>query len=380
MTRVTVKPELFRWARERAGFKIEDLQPRFPKLALWERDQAKPTLKQLEGFAKATFVPIGYLFLQKPPKEQVPIPDLRTIGNREIEHPSPNLLDTIYICQRRQSWYRDFAKSSAGESHRFVGSAQIDAPIEETAKKMRRELGFDLETQRRCPTWTEALRIFIEQAEKVGVLVMCSGVVLNNNHRTLDPGEFRGFALADDLAPLVFINGADTRAAQMFTLAHELAHLWLGESALSDVGPASSPVNRIERWCNRVAAEFLVPLDILRDELGHGDPLPEKERLARRFKVSTLVILRRIFDAHRITREVFQQAYDNELKRLLALPKGSGGDFYLTEAVRVSRRFARALIESTLEGQTLFRDAFQMLGIRKEETFSELARSLRFSV
>lgn len=380
MSRVTVKSELLRWARERSGFKVEDLETRFPKLALWERNEAQPTLKQLERFAKATFVPIGYLFLPKPPQEQVPIPDLRTIGNREVERPSPNLLDTIYVCQRRQSWYRDFAKSSGGEPHKFVGSASIDAPVEDTAKMMRQELGFDLETQRSCPTWTDALRIFIERSERLGVLVMCSGVVLNNTHRPLDPGEFRGFALADDLAPLVFVNAADTRAAQMFTLAHELAHLWAGETALSDVGPASSPAHRIERWCNRVAAEFLVPLDVLRDELPHGNPLPEKDRLARRFKVSTLVILRRIFDAHRITREVFQQAYDNELERLLALPKGSGGDFYLTEAVRVSRRFARALIESTLEGQTLFRDAFQMLGIRKEETFSELARSLRFSV
>jgi len=206
--------------------------------------------------------------------------------------------------------------------------------------------------------------------------VMVSGVVGSNNRRTLDPDEFRGFALTDRLAPLVFINGADTKAAQMFTLAHELAHVWLGESALSNIGPDSAPINKIETWCNRVAAELLVPLPDLCRELGHDDPLKSVAALARTFKVSTLVILRRILDAERISRDQFQSAYVAELARLVERPRAGGGDFYLTQAARLSRRFARALIASTLEGQTLFRDAYQMLGIKKEQTLRKLGRSL----
>ena len=220
--RVEVKPALLRWARDRAGLDVDELAHRFPRLADWERETARPTLKQLEQFANATHTPIGFLFLPEPPTEQVPIPDFRTAGNQRIDHPSPDLLDTLYLCQQRQEWYRDFVRSQAETPLGFVGSVSVNSNIEATAEAMRRVLKFDLEERRLTPTWTDALRRFIEQADELGVLVMVNGVVGNNNYRKLDPDEFRGFALADGLAPLVFINGADTKAAQMFTLAHEL--------------------------------------------------------------------------------------------------------------------------------------------------------------
>ena len=377
MMRVTLKPEALRWARERAGRTVQDLAAPFPKLDRWERGEERPTLKQVERFAKAVYAPVGYLFLPEPPVESVPIPDFRTVGNVHVGHPSPDLLDTLYICQQRQEWYRDFARSVGEERLAFVGSARVTDGVDETAARMQAALGFDLEARRRMPTWTDALRHFIEQADALGILVMCSGVVLNNNHRHLDPEEFRGFAMSDDLAPLVFINGADTKAAQMFTLAHELAHIWIGQSAVSDAQAAWMPEDAVERWCNRVAAELLVPLEVLRAEYDAGTELrAEIDRLARRFKVSTLVILRRLHDVGGLTREQLRQAYDAEIERLRALPKGSGGNFYLTQAVRVSKRFARALVVSTLEGQTLYRDAFRLLGFSKLTTFHELGRSL----
>lgn len=290
-------------------------------------------------------------------------------------------MDTIYICQQRQEWYREFARAMGEEALSFVGSARCADDIESTSARIRHTLGFDLEERRTMPTWTDALRRFIEQTDGSGILVMCSGVVLNYNRRKLDPDEFRGFALADDFAPVIFINGADTKAGQMFTLAHELAHVWLGESALSDSHPALIPDHDIERWCNRVAAEVLVPLADLRAEYDPSADLPvEVARLARRFKVSTLVILRRIHDAGGLTRRTFAQAYEEALERLLAIPRRSGGDFYLTQAARVSRRFARALVASTLEGQTLHRDALQLLGFSKLDTFHELGRSLGVSL
>jgi len=377
MMRVALNPELLRWARKRAGRTLRDLAPAFPKLERWERDEEQPTLKQVERFAKTVHVPVGYLLLPEPPVERVPIPDLRTVGNIHLERPSPDLLDTIYVCQQRQEWYRDYARSMGEEPCSFVGSASVANDMEGTAARMRHALHFDLEERRRMPTWTEALRRFIEQADALGVLVMCSGVVLNNNYRRLDPEEFRGFAMADDFAPLVFINGSDTKAAQMFTLAHELAHIWLGQSAVSDAQAAWVPDHAVERWSNRVAAELLVPIETMRAEYDpHAELATEVHRLARRFKVSTLVVLRRIHDAGGLTDEELSEAYYAELARLRALRRGSGGDFYLTQGARLSKRFARALVVSTLEGQTLHRDAFRMLGFSKVQTLHELGRSL----
>jgi Zn-dependent peptidase ImmA (M78 family) len=381
MDRVAIKPELLRWALDRVGLDVADLEHKFPRLAAWERSEAQPTLKQVEAFAKATHTPVGYLFLDKPPVEKVPIPDFRTVDNEHMGHPSPDLLETIYVCQQRQEWYRDFARSMGETPLAFVGSASVRDDIVATAAKMRTALGFDVDQRRQMPTWTDALRHFIEQADELGVLVMCNGVVHNNNYRHLDPEEFRGFAMADDLAPLVFINGADTKSAQMFTLAHELAHIWLGQSAVSDAQAVRVPEQKVERWCNQVAAELLVPLDRMQQEYNKAAHLLEEvSRLARRFKVSTLVILRRIHDAGGLTEEQFWKAYAAEVKRLRAIPRGTGGNFYLTQAARVSKRFATALVISTREGQTLYHDAFRMLGFSKQSTFLELGRSLGVGV
>jgi Zn-dependent peptidase ImmA (M78 family) len=308
--RVEVKPHLLRWARERAQMSADELANRFPHLLEWEAGTAQPTFKQLERYTRATHAPFGYFFLAEPPVEPLPIPDFRTVGGARIERPSPDLLDTIYVCQQRQEWYREFAQSEHEEPLEFVGSATLASDVEATAAAIRHALRFDIEERRRMRTWVEALRRFIEQADALGVLVMVNGVVANNNHRRLDPSEFRGFALADPLAPVSFVNGADTKAAQMFTLAHELAHIWLGQSALSDAEPVSSPTHDVEAWCNRVAAELLAPLGTFRREYRRGEELRGAlDRLARYFKISTLVVLRRIHDAGDLSRDQLREAY-----------------------------------------------------------------------
>ena len=374
--RVTVRPELLRWAAKRSRIEPEVLGRRFPALHKWETGETRPTLKQLENFARATRAPIGFLFLAEPPEERIPIPDFRTIRDERIRRPSPDLLDTIYLCQQRQDWYHDFAQRLGQLERPFVGSIALGTPVKNAAAAMRAQLAFSTEARRESPTWEAALRTFVQLAEDAGILVMVSGVVGNNTHRRLDPDEFRGFALVDDLAPLVFVNGADTKAAQMFTLAHELVHIWSGRSGVVDAGVSAAPAGH-ERWCNEVAAELLVPLEEFRLEYRPGASLRgELDRLARVFKVSTLVILRRMSDAGHLPGDQYWTAYNDELALLRAIDRGSGGTYYFTQPIRNSRRFTQALIADTLEGNTLYRDAFRMLGVSTDATFRELGDAL----
>lgn len=377
MTHVFISPELLSWAYERSGLDEIAVSHRFPHFPSWERGEKQPTLKQLEAFSKATHTPIGYFFLPEPPIERIPIPDFRTVADEAPEPPSPDLLDTLYLCQQRQDWYREYALLEGEKRLPFVGSAQVDDDITKVAGEMREFLGFDLEERRTLPNWTEALRQFLRQADESGVLVMVSGVVGSNNRRKLNPKEFRGFALSDELAPLIFINGADTKAAQMFTLAHELAHIWIGQSALSDAGVLTLPNRKTERWCNQVAAELLVPLEVFKNEANPKATLRgEIDRLAKQFKVSTLVILRRMHDAAMLDDNSYWDVFEQERQKLTSIARGSGGDFYLTLGARVGKRFSRALVVSTMEGRSSFTEALRLLNFKKMSTFNELGQSL----
>lgn len=380
--RVSINPALLTWARERAGVEAFMLEARFPKLAAWEAGEAQPTLKQLEDFAHAVHVPIGYLFLPAPVEETLPVADLRTISGEAAY--SLNLRETLYLCQERQDWYRDHARMNGLPLVDFTGSATTASDTAEVAEAMRRTVQFLLDDQKSLPNGEATLRQLIASVENAGVLVMVSGIVGSNPKRALRVEEFRGFALADDLAPLIFINGKDSKAAQLFTLAHELAHLWLGESGVSSPETGTVPTQHTERWCNAVAAEFLMPLQAMRKEYRAALPVQEEmQRLARLFKVSTLVALRRLFDAGFIDKEQLWQQYRQEVNRLhmLAQRKNQqGGNPYNSLGARTSKRFARAVMTSTLEGQTLFRDAFRLLGVKANKTFYTAAQKLGVTI
>lgn len=379
-TRVEVAPAMLAWARARSG-KSDTIQSSFPKLPDWEAGTAQPTFRQLEDFARATYTPLGYFFLPSPPDIPLPIPDMRTVGSLPLANPSPNLIDTIALCMDRQDWYRAYLLEQGEPPLPFVGTLDSAMPVHVAADLMRTALRFDMPARARAKTWEDALRLLIGNAEALGVLVMVSGVVGSNTHRTLDPDEFRGFALADPYAPVIFINGADAKSAQHFTLAHELVHIGLGASALTGgaEGPSAPAVGtapRLELWVNAVAAELLVPADDLEGAFDpDNDLVLEARRLGRRFKVSPEVILRRLRDLNRISWDACREGIES--LRAVREPRGSsGGDFYKTAPARTSRPFARAVIASTLEGRTLYRDAFRLLGFSSQKAFDGLTHEL----
>ncbi len=373
-----INPALLTWARERAGLDSSVILEHFPHFQEWESGAKKPTLRQLEKFAKFVHVAIGYLFLPKPPIENLPIADFRTIGSQPTRRPSPNLLDTIYLCQQRQEWYRNYARDNNLPACEFVGSATLNTNIVEVSRTMRDTIAFSLEEQQSLSDWEKALRQFTRHVEDAGVLVMSNSMVENNRTRKLCVEEFRGFALSDPLAPLIFLNAADSKAARMFTLAHELAHLWLGDSGVSIADMPRSGVHSNEAWCNAVAAEFLVPREVLESTYEHDKSAEINMRqMARKFKVSTLVILYRMLDAQLISDEKMRELYRTEMAQAKTRHTNGGGKiFYSTLRTRIGNRFANALVINTLEGHTLFQDAFNLLSLKKTESFYSFARSL----
>lgn len=380
--KVDVQPKMLQWARERAGLGVDEVVSKFARYADWESGTDRPTLKQLEGFADETDAPVGYFFLDAPPDESVPIPDFRTLRSRQSRRPSPDLLETIYLCQRRQDWYRDCCLFEGCEPLSFIGSVALGQSVGQVAASMREAFGFGLDARSRCGTWKGALCQLITNIDDAGIMVMCSGVVFGNGERKLKVGEFRGFSLVDEIAPLVFINGGDTKSAQMLTLAHGLAHLWLGESALFMAHIDGDEEGRIERWCNEVAAEMLLPLDALRVEVDPGEAVDDAVgRLVRRFKVSPSVVLRRLFDLGSLARSELHGRYDADVERLVASGDGeSGGGFHSSLMDGLGRRFGRALVGDTLEGRTLYRDALRLAGLKKVSTFHEIGRRLGFPI
>jgi Zn-dependent peptidase ImmA (M78 family) len=255
---------------------------------------------------------------------------------------------------------------------------------EDAASELQGFLRFSVSERSEFRSWSAALSGLAGRAESAGALVMISGIVGSNTHRKLEPEEFRGFALVDDLAPVVFVNGVDTKAAQIFTLVHELGHLCLGESAVSRPDlEAAVEDSSIEQWCNTFAAEFLVPRASLANEFDRNVQLIEElERLAGLYKSSTLVVLRRLLDIDLMSRDQYFDVFRQERARILALmgeasqSSSSGGDFYNVQPVRVSKRFARSIISDTLEGNTPYRDAARLLGFRKQSTFEVLGERL----
>ena len=380
MTRVAVSPELLQWARERAHLDEAALAARFPKLPEWERGEAQPTFKQLEAFANAAHVPFGYLFLPEPPEIPLPIPDFRTLWNREVGAVSPDLLDTIYTMQRRQAWLREERLEGDAAPLAFVGSANLNDDAAAVGREMRRLTALDDGWANTVGNWQEAVNALRLAIEELGVMAIINGVVGNNTRRRLDVEEFRGFALCDDYAPLIFVNGADAKSAQMFTLAHELAHLWLGAagSGLSGFPGIFPDGGEVEAFCDRAAAEFLVPEAELRvrwPEVRREDS--PFERLARRFKVSPIVIGRRAMDLRLVERQAFFDFYETytQQERRQKQVTGGRGDFYNNQNTRVGKLFATRVIRAAKEGRIGFKQAYDLTGLNGG-TFQAYAKRL----
>lgn len=374
MAEALITPDLLVWARERANYTIDmlsdKLHTKVEKLRAWESGELKPTFKQAQELAKKLHIPFGYLFLSQPPKEQLPLPDLRTLGNQEPNRISPNFRDLLNEIKQKQAWYREYAIENEEEAFPYLGVFSIKDRVEVVADSIRRSLKITDSEREKCNKRADYLKLLTMRIEELGVLVMRNSIVGSNTHRQLKVEEFRGFVISDSYAPLIFLNSSDANNAKIFTLIHELAHLWIDKSGISSVELDEINNHQIEQFCNAVSAEVLVAK---RDFLNLWKEFTHFEDnvivTANYFKVSTFVTARRAFDIGLIDKETFLTYYKQESERFennrqyeRQESKG-GGNYYDTARTRLGNRFSEAVIFSTLEGRTLYRDAGSLLNI-----------------
>ena len=374
--RISATRSLLEWAIKRSGKSVESLSKSngMEKVEEWLNGKTQPTLRQMEAFANATYTPLGYLLLAEPPQEAPTIPYFRTAGGDTTSRPSLDLVETIKTIKHRQDWMRDRLIADGNDRLGYVGSAKHTDPVRDAALSMRKELDITEEWASGLDSWTDALKTMRDKMEDIGVFVSVSGIVGSNTRRALQVKEFRGFVLVDDYAPFVFVNGADARAAQMFTLAHELAHVWLGRSAAFDLhrfAPANDPV---EKACNRIAAEFLVPGEEMRqnwDKFGDNDA--RYKHASRHFKVSRIVTARRALDLGLISKDMFLDFYNKEYRPDVKSEGRGGGNYYANVDRRIGRRFAQAVINAVRQEAILYREAYSLTKM-KRDTFERYAK------
>jgi len=354
------------WAISRAGYDLQEFTTKLPNIVDWIDGTKRPTIKQLEIFSRKVHLPFGYLFLPKPPIETIPIPYFRSNGNRD-EKVSVNVYDTIQLMVQRQDWLREYLKDSEFDKLGFVGTFNQISDVERIVRDIRSVLGLEEHWASRFRTWEDSLNHLVEIIEDKGIIIVFNGVVENNTSRPIDVDECRGFVLVDDYAPFMFVNNADSKSAQMFTIVHELAHIWTGHSAGFDfrkLQPADDP---IEKLCDQIAAEFLGP-KIALDKIWQG--MSELNKCSRYFKVSEIVIARRALDLGKITKAEFFKFYEEYRNREFDKKKSqsSGGDFYATAKKRLSITFAHHVERALKSGDLLYRDAYRLTSM-KGDTF-----------
>ncbi len=361
-TQALVNPEQISWARHRSGLSEDTLAKKMnvklEKVINWEMGKAKPTFKQAQNIAKHTHTPFGYLFLPQPPKETLSIPDLRTVEGRVVDRPSLELRDIITQVLTKQEWYREYLTANEMDPNPYVGSINLKTPIYEAVEAIHKALGVGVPDK---GTWEKYYSALIGGAENAGIMVIRSGIVGNNTHRKLLVNEFRGFAITDEFAPVVFINSSDAPSARLFTLIHELAHIWLGSSGISNLEPSNA---KEESYCNQIAGEFLVPEKRMKRDWSYEESLVSNlTSIASRFHVSKFVVAKRALDAGVIDWRAYNEFYQAELEAFRKKGGDGGGDFYRTAGSRNSLKMSQAVVSEARSGRLLLRDAGKLLGV-----------------
>lgn len=379
--RAIVTPKMMKWARERAHLSIEDAARKIgvssTAISTWESGHTQPTVLQAKKAADVYGRPFAVLYLDSPPRDFDLIRDFRQLpGALEAQY-SYALTMLIREMQDRQDWVRGIRRELDFRPLGFVRSTSLRANPISVANGLRDTLGVREGDERSWPTMNSALNAWVDRTESVGVFVCQTSV-----HGALQVEDARGFALVDEYAPFVFVNPKDSIGARIFTLAHELAHIWLGTSGVSGESFAVRPdsdAGRIERFCNRVASHIVLPdgtFDRCFSDLPAGTEIAHRiQTVAQRLKISRDVVARRLLDKGDLTEDRYRILHRQYIDDWRAQQKKrpSGGNYYVNHVRALSKSLVRLVGEVYSRGRITAAEASGLLNA-KVERLSNLMR------
>jgi Zn-dependent peptidase ImmA (M78 family) len=333
----------------------------------WVNGEKQPTIKQLENFAKSVNVPFGFLFLPTAPQEKIPFHMFR--GNARIYRFNLNVYDTVVKIAQRQDWLEDYLLENEIDTCQFVATMSTKNSVQEVIVQLRKILEMNEDWAFGLPNSNEAVNVLNDKIEDVGVFLAYNGIVGNNTSRHLSIQDCRGFALVNRVAPYIFINNSDSKSAQLFTLIHELTHILVGVSA-GYAGETVDEHDYTEKFCDQVAAEFLVPSHLLK-QIWDDNDIPSA---AKKFKVSELVIARRAHDIGLINNEKYRSFYLQYMQRMPGKKSSSGGDYYRTSVKRVGKLFAIHVRNAVNNRQLSYTEAYRLTGLHGQ-TYDKFMRN-----
>jgi len=359
--KIKVKKEIYLWAIKESQKDIEEIKSKFDKIEDWISQEDCPTFRQLESLANFLKIPLGYMFLDKPPKTNVIESEFRTIGNK-MPKISKNLLDTLYIMSRKRDWLSEYRKDRGWDKlipDNYNNLVKKDSfTISQLAKEY---LDLDEYWYKKYKDNRLAFNYLREKLENKGITVMQSGIVGSNTHRNLNVSEFRGFLLYDDIAPLIFINSKDSLNGRIFTLIHEYIHFLLQEDDIF-IDEYRENENKDEKKINKITAEFLIPtnhVNALWDNC--KDEVEQIEEFSKLFHVSRIAVAFKLKYLNKITDEIVEKIKEKTQEDIKNKDSASsGGDFYNTTKSRYSSNFTRSVIEGAESGYISYTYAFDL--------------------
>lgn len=373
VARIKVEQKIFEWATQQTDKSFDDIDNKFPKFEEWVTGEIQPTLNQLIEFSSFTKIPFGYLVLKDPPTETLPLLEFRTVDTEEILNPSRELLDTIKDMEKKQEWMREYLIDEGYSKNDIVKSIHFsnELKIKNTSNYIKEKIGITDDWYKNSNTRNDSFNYLKQVLSDNGILVMQNGTALGNTHRPLNINEFRAFALVDDYAPLIFINTQDTQNGKVFSILHELTHIFLGVDSLynKDFYKRNKYANKLEVLCNAVAAEIAVPIEEFQLEWKNvrtEDIYQKVSIISDKFKISSIVIARKALDTELIAKEIYYQIakkVQEDANKINSTK--SGGNAIHTAQSRLDKKFVYALSNSLDRGYAVYTDIYKLTGLSR---------------